>query len=61
MCSRYYRAPELMLNQQNYSQAVDTWSVGCVIAELLTGSPLFQGETGLDQLVEIVKVLGTPS
>src|SRR5271169_4626238 len=40
---------------------VDIWSTGCVMAELLTGSPLFPGESGIDQLVEIIKVLGTPS
>ena len=37
------------------------WSCGCVAAELLIGQPLFQGESGMDQLVEIIKVLGTPS
>lgn len=37
------------------------WSVGCVMAELLLGSPLFPGESGVDQLVEIIKVLGTPT
>ncbi|GAB2303785.1 Shaggy- protein kinase theta, partial [Dionaea muscipula] len=37
------------------------WSVGCVLAELLLGQPLFPGESGVDQLVEIVKILGTPT
>jgi serine/threonine protein kinase len=37
------------------------WSLGCVMAELLLGSPLFPGESGVDQLVEIIKVLGTPT
>jgi serine/threonine protein kinase len=41
--------------------AIDVWSAGCVAAELLLGHPLFPGETGVDQLVEIIKVLGTPS
>jgi serine/threonine protein kinase len=40
---------------------VDIWSTGCVMAELRTRSPLFPGESGIDQLVEIIKVLGTPS
>lgn len=39
---------------------VDIWSLGCVCAELLLGQPLFPGESGVDQLVEIIKVLGTP-
>ncbi len=40
---------------------VDIWSTGCVMAELMLGQPLFPGESGIDQLVEIIKVLGTPS
>lgn len=39
----------------------DMWSAGCVIGELLLGRPLFPGDSGVDQLVEIIKVLGTPS
>ena len=59
ICSRYYRAPELIFGSTEYNQAIDVWSVGCVIAELLVGQPLFPGESGVDQLVEIIKVLGT--
>lgn len=40
---------------------VDIWSAGCVLAELLLGQPIFPGDSGVDQLVEIIKVLGTPS
>lgn len=61
ICSRYYRAPELIFGATNYTTAIDVWSVGCVAAELLLGTPLFPGESGVDQLVEIIKVLGTPS
>lgn len=61
ICSRYYRAPELIFGSTMYNQAIDVWSVGCVIAELLVGQPLFPGESGVDQLVEIIKVLGTPT
>ncbi|GAX85187.1 hypothetical protein CEUSTIGMA_g12605.t1 [Chlamydomonas eustigma] len=61
ICSRYYRAPELIFGATDYSPAIDVWSVGCVIAELLLGQPLFPGESGVDQLVEIIKVLGTPT
>lgn len=42
-------------------QSVDVWSTGCVMAELMLGQPLFPGESGIDQLVEIIKVLGTPT
>ncbi|PSC74124.1 shaggy-related kinase epsilon [Micractinium conductrix] len=61
ICSRYYRAPELIFGATDYTCAIDVWSVGCVMAELLLGSPLFPGESGVDQLVEIIKVLGTPT
>ena len=40
---------------------VDVWSAGCVLAELLLGQPIFPGDSGVDQLVEIIKVLGTPN
>ncbi|MCO5606803.1 hypothetical protein L7F22_060994 [Adiantum nelumboides] len=61
ICSRYYRAPELVFGAVHYTTAIDIWSVGCVLAELLLGQPLFPGESGVDQLVEIIKVLGTPT
>ncbi|RYQ89788.1 hypothetical protein Ahy_B09g096250 isoform G [Arachis hypogaea] len=61
ICSRYYRAPELIFGATEYTTAIDVWSVGCVLAELLLGQPLFPGESGVDQLVEIIKVLGTPT
>lgn len=61
ICSRYYRAPELIFGATNYNSAVDLWSIGCVLAEMLRGRPLFPGENGVDQLVEIVKVLGAPN
>lgn len=61
ICSRYYRAPELIFGSTDYSTAIDIWSQGCVGAELLLGQPLFPGDSGVDQLVEIIKVLGTPT
>ncbi|KAG5073077.1 hypothetical protein JHK86_008288 [Glycine max] len=61
ICSRYYRAPELIFGATEYTTAIDIWSVGCVLAELMLGQPLFPGESGVDQLVEIIKVLGTPT
>lgn len=42
-------------------KGIDIWSTGCVMAELMLGQPLFPGESGIDQLVEIIKVLGTPT
>jgi serine/threonine protein kinase len=61
ICSRYYRAPELIFGATDYSNQIDVWSIGCVIAELVLGRPVFPGESAVDQLVEIIKILGTPS
>lgn len=102
ICSRYYRAPELIFGAINYTTRIgkilsfacnyfnvkfliknveiivklleikteftffsifliDVWSAGCVLAELLLGQPIFPGDSGVDQLVEIIKVLGTPT
>ena len=48
VCSRYYRAPELIFGATSYTTAVDIWSIGCVVAELLLGSPMFPGDSGVD-------------
>ncbi|XP_054260985.1 glycogen synthase kinase-3 beta-like isoform X4 [Macrosteles quadrilineatus] len=61
ICSRYYRAPELIFGAIDYTTKIDVWSAGCVLAELLLGQPIFPGDSGVDQLVEIIKVLGTPT
>lgn len=61
ICSRYYRAPELIFGATDYTPDIDVWSAGCVLAELLLGQPIFPGDSGVDQLVEIIKVLGTPT
>lgn len=61
ICSRYYRAPELIFGATYYTNQIDIWSSGCVMAELLLGQPMFPGESGIDQLVEIIKILGTPT
>ncbi|CAM4679671.1 unnamed protein product [Lepidochelys olivacea] len=61
ICSRYYRAPELIFGATDYTSNIDIWSAGCVLAELLLGQPIFPGDSGVDQLVEIIKVLGTPT
>ena len=61
ICSRYYRAPELIFWATDYTTNIDVWSAGCVFAELMLGQPIFPGDSGVDQLVEIIKVLGTPT
>ncbi|XP_024228614.1 mitogen-activated protein kinase 12 isoform X2 [Oncorhynchus tshawytscha] len=59
--TRWYRAPEVILNWMHYTQTVDIWSVGCIMAEMLLGKPLFKGNDHLDQLKEIMKITGTPT
>ncbi|KPA78475.1 glycogen synthase kinase 3 (GSK3) [Leptomonas pyrrhocoris] len=61
ICSRYYRAPELIFGNQHYTTAVDVWSVGCIFAEMMLGEPIFRGDNSAGQLHEIVRVLGRPS
>ncbi|KAK7196347.1 glycogen synthase kinase 3 [Novymonas esmeraldas] len=61
ICSRYYRAPELIFGNQHYTTAVDIWSVGCIFAEMMLGEPVFRGDNSASQLQEIVRVLGRPS
>lgn len=61
ICSRYYRAPELVLGASAYNTAIDVWSAGCVIAEVYLGRPLFPGETAADQIVQIMRVIGSPT
>ncbi|XP_045042715.1 mitogen-activated protein kinase 12 isoform X1 [Desmodus rotundus] len=58
--TRWYRAPEVILNWMHYTQTVDIWSAGCIMAEMITGKTLFKGNDHLDQLKEILKVTGTP-
>nr|QYW07098.1 G-type cyclin-dependent kinase 2 [Dimocarpus longan] len=57
----WYRAPELLLGMKKYSTAVDMWSVGCIMAELLAKKPLFDGKREVEQIDKIFKTLGTPT
>ncbi|XP_054719647.1 cyclin-dependent kinase 7-like [Uloborus diversus] len=59
--TRWYRSPELIFGARIYSTGVDMWAVGCILAELLLRAPFLPGETDLDQLNQIFKVLGSPS
>ncbi|KAJ1847184.1 hypothetical protein LPJ73_004320, partial [Coemansia sp. RSA 2703] len=58
--TRWYRAPEVLLNCANYSTPIDVWAVGTIVAELATLRPLFPGNNQIDQLRRIFEVLGTP-
>ncbi|TYH61593.1 hypothetical protein ES332_D07G063000v1 [Gossypium tomentosum] len=59
--TQWYRAPELLLGAKTYSTAVDMWSVGCIMAEMLAKQPLFKGTSEIDQLRKIFDTLGTPN
>lgn len=60
--TRWYRAPELLYAARQYSGAVDVWSAGCVMAELLGRHwPLFRGQSDIDQLITVHRHLGTPT
>lgn len=57
----WYRAPEILLGSPLYSVPVDLWSVGCIIAEMATGAPLFAGDSEIDTIMKIFQKLGTPT
>ena len=59
--TRWYRAPEVILNASEYTKAIDIWAIGCIFAELLGRTALFPGENYLDQVQRIISVLGTPT
>eukprot|EP00931_Biecheleriopsis_adriatica_P121455 TRINITY_DN96542_c0_g1_i1.p1 TRINITY_DN96542_c0_g1~~TRINITY_DN96542_c0_g1_i1.p1 ORF type:complete len:322 (+),score=80.25 TRINITY_DN96542_c0_g1_i1:115-1080(+) len=57
----WYRAPEILLGSNAYSIGVDMWAVGCVFAEMATGSPLFAGDSEIDTIFKVFQKLGTPT
>ena len=61
VATRWYRAPELLFGARRYDTGVDVWACGCVIAQLLTLSPLLPGDSDIDQLFTVVRFLGSPS
>ncbi|KAF5175047.1 Mitogen-activated protein kinase [Thalictrum thalictroides] len=59
--TRWYRAPELLLNSSEYSAAIDVWSVGCIFMELMDRKPLFPGRDHVHQLRLLMELIGTPT
>lgn len=57
--SRFYRSPEVLLNL-DYGLGIDMWSLGCILVEMHTGEPLFSGSNELEQVLQIIEVLGFP-
>ena len=57
----WYRPPEVLLGIENYTTKVDSWSIGCIMAEMITGKPLFPGDCEIGQLFKIFQIMGTPN
>ncbi|KAF7077635.1 hypothetical protein CFC21_082167, partial [Triticum aestivum] len=57
----WYRAPEILLGARQYSTPVDVWSVGCIFAEMVNQKPLFPGDSEIDELFKIFRIMGTPN
>ncbi|KAJ8331073.1 hypothetical protein O5D80_001083 [Batrachochytrium dendrobatidis] len=57
--SRFYRSPEVIMGH-SYTHAIDMWSVGCILVELLTGNPIFPGTDEHDQMCRICDIIGMP-
>lgn len=57
----WYRAPEILFGSCYYGEAVDVWSLGCILAELYLRIPIFRGDAVIDQLSKIFGVRGTPN
>jgi len=61
VATRWYRAPEILLSSPHYTKGVDMWSLGCILAEMLLGKPLFPGDSTFDQIEKIIRVIQQPS
>ncbi|KAI0762586.1 Pkinase-domain-containing protein [Fomes fomentarius] len=56
----WYRAPDVLMGSRTYSTSIDVWSCGCIFAEMISGVPLFRGRDNQDQLLHIMRIIGTP-
>lgn len=61
IATRWYRSPEILVKSAVYSTAMDMWSIGCVVGELLIGKPLFMGSSTANQLSLIINAIGAPT
>ena len=59
ICTRWYRPPELLYGSRTYDSSVDVWSIGCIFGEMLNHSPLFPGNSDIDQLAVVVAAIGS--
>jgi mitogen-activated protein kinase 15 len=61
VATRWYRAPEILLGSTKYTKAVDMWSVGCILGEMINGKAIFPGTSTLNQIERVLEVIGRPS
>ncbi|ESO08896.1 hypothetical protein HELRODRAFT_74648 [Helobdella robusta] len=61
VATRWYRSPELLFGARKYREGVDLWAVGCIFGEMINCSPLFPGETDIEQICCVLRILGTPN
>ena len=61
VATRWYRAPEILLGSNKYTKGGDMWSLGCILAELLLGKPVFPGTSTLNQLDRVMEIIGRPT
>lgn len=61
VATRWYRAPEILLGSTKYTKGVDMWSLGCILGEMLTGKPIFPGNSTMNQIERILEITGRPS
>ena len=60
IATRWYRAPEVILSWRQYTGAIDVWSVGCILAELIKRRPLLPAQTEQEQMMMITNLVGKP-
>jgi mitogen-activated protein kinase 15 len=60
VATRWYRAPEILLGSTKYTKAVDMWSVGCILGELIIGKAIFPGTSTLNQIERVLELTGKP-
>ena len=60
IATRWYRAPEVILSWRQYTAAIDVWSVGCILAELIRRKPLLPAQTEQEQMMMITNLIGKP-
>ena len=61
VATRWYRAPEILLGSTKYTKAVDMWSIGCILGELVIGKALFPGTSTLNQIERVLELCVKPS